>query len=59
MIGLLIAAWAVGLALSTSAIPHASAAVRESNVLRTVDEMMPVSPDSLRDAFQSVVAAGR
>lgn len=59
MTGLLIAAWAVGLAMSTSAIPHASAAVRDSQVLRTVDDLMPVSPDSLRDAFQSVVAAGR
>ncbi len=59
MTGLLIAAWAVGLAMSTSAIPHASAAVRDSQLLRTVDDVMPVSPDSLRDAFQSVVAAGR
>jgi S1-C subfamily serine protease len=59
VIGLLLAAWAVGLAVSSSAIPHASAAVRESRILRAVDDVVPVSPDSLRQAFQSVVAAGR
>ncbi len=59
VVGLLLAAWAVGLAVSSSAIPHASAAVRESRILRAVDEIVPVSPDSLREAFQSVVAAGR
>jgi S1-C subfamily serine protease len=47
------------LAVSSSAIPHASAAVRESRILRAVDDVVPVSPDSLRQAFQSVVAAGR
>lgn len=59
VVGLLLAAWAVGLAVSTSAIPHASAAVRESWILRNVDEVVPVSPDRLRQAFQSVVASGR
>jgi S1-C subfamily serine protease len=59
IIGLLLAAWAVGLAVSSSAIPHASAAVRESWILRNVDDAVPVSPDRLREAFQSVVAAGR
>lgn len=58
VVGLLLAAWAVGLAVSTSAIPHASAAVRESRILRTVDDVVPVSPDRLRSAFQSVVASG-
>jgi S1-C subfamily serine protease len=58
VVGLLLAAWAVGLAISTSAIPHASAGVRESRILRTVDDLMPVSPDRLRSAFQSVVASG-
>lgn len=59
VVGLLLATWAVGLAVSSSAIPHASAAVRESRILRAVDDVVPVSPDSLRQAFQSVVAAGR
>jgi S1-C subfamily serine protease len=59
VVGLLIGAWAVGLAVSSSAIPYASAGVRESKILRTVDGAMPVAPDALRDAFESVVAAGR
>ncbi|MGH8825029.1 MAG: MarP family serine protease [Jiangellaceae bacterium] len=59
VVGLLLAAWAVGLAISSAAIPQASAAVRESKILRAVDTVVPVSPDGLRDAFESVVAAGR
>lgn len=56
--GLLIAAWAVGLAVSTAAIPHASGAVRESTILRAVDNVVPVSPDQVQNAFSEVVAAG-
>ncbi|HMG30056.1 MAG TPA: CvpA family protein, partial [Jiangellaceae bacterium] len=59
VVGLLLAAWAVGLAISSAAIPQASAAVRESKILRAVDTVVPVSPDLLREAFESVVAAGR
>ncbi|HEX6577081.1 MAG TPA: MarP family serine protease [Jiangellaceae bacterium] len=59
VVGLLLAAWAVGLAISSAAIPQASAAVRESKILRAVDRAVPVSPDVLREAFESVVAAGR
>ncbi|MGH8776091.1 MAG: MarP family serine protease [Jiangellaceae bacterium] len=59
VVGLLVAAWAVGLAVSSAAIPHASAGVRESKILRAVDSVVPVSPERLRDAFQSVVASGR
>jgi S1-C subfamily serine protease len=59
VVGLLIGAWAVGLAISSAAIPYASAAVRESKILKVVDGVLPVSPDGLRDAFESVVAAGR
>jgi S1-C subfamily serine protease len=59
VIGLLIAAWAVGLAISSAAIPTASAAVRESRILRAVDDVVPVSPDRVRDTFESVMAAGR
>jgi hypothetical protein len=59
VVGLLIGAWAVGLAISSSAIPYASAAVRESKILKVVDGAVPVSPDGLRDAFESVVVAGR
>jgi S1-C subfamily serine protease len=58
VVGLLIACWAVGLAVSTSAIPYASPAVRESWVLRTVDDFVPLSADRLRNTFRSVVAAG-
>jgi S1-C subfamily serine protease len=56
--GLLLAAWAVGLALASSAIPTAASAARESVVLRVVDDVVPVSPDRLREAFKSVVSAG-
>lgn len=56
--GLLVAGWAVGLAISSAAIPHASAAVRESRILRVVDDAVPVSPEALREAFRDVVAAG-
>jgi S1-C subfamily serine protease len=59
VVGLLIGAWAVGLAISSSAIPYASATVRESKILKVVDGAVPISPDGLRDAFESVVAAGR
>jgi S1-C subfamily serine protease len=59
VVGLLLAAWAVGLAISSAAIPSASAAVRESKILRAVDSVVPVSPDRVRDTFESVVAAGR
>jgi S1-C subfamily serine protease len=59
VVGLLIGAWAIGLAVSSSAIPYASAAVRESKILKVVDGAVPVSPDGLRDAFESVVAAGQ
>jgi S1-C subfamily serine protease len=58
IVGLLVAAWAVGLAISTAAIPHASKAVRESAILRTVHDVVPVSPDRLREAFRDVVIAG-
>nr|WP_246211288.1 MarP family serine protease [Phytoactinopolyspora alkaliphila] len=56
--GLLLAAWACGLAISTAAIPYASKSVRESAILRAVDDVVPVSPDNLRQAFQEVVVAG-
>lgn len=56
--GLLVASWAAGLVISSAAIPNASAAVRESRILRIVDDAVPVSPDRLRSAFQDVVAAG-
>lgn len=56
--GLLVAAWAIGFALSTSAIPYASAAVRESAILHYIDEVVPVSGDRLQSTFQDVVASG-
>ena len=56
--GLLLVAWAVGLALASSAIPTAASAARESVLLRVVDDVVPVSPDRLREAFRSVVQAG-
>lgn len=56
--GLLVAAWACGLAISTAAIPYASKEVRESAILGTVDDAVPISPDRLRQAFQDVAVAG-
>lgn len=56
--GLLLAAWACGLAISTAAVPYASPGVRESSILGLVDDLVPVSPDHLRRAFEDVVAAG-
>lgn len=56
--GLLVAAWAIGLAISTAAIPHASSGVRESRILQALDDVIPVSPATVRDTFQDVVIAG-
>lgn len=56
--GLVVAAWAIGLAISTAAIPYASEGVRNSQILEAVDNLVPVTPDALRDAFEEVVAAG-
>ncbi|WP_166347571.1 MarP family serine protease [Phytoactinopolyspora limicola] len=58
VVGLLVAAWAIGLAVSNAAIPHASKAIRESAILHGVDDVVPVSPDRLRDAFNDVIVAG-
>lgn len=58
IVGLLLAAWACGLAISSAAIPYASKGVRESAILRTVDDVVPISPDALRDAWEDVVVAG-
>jgi S1-C subfamily serine protease len=56
--GFLVAAWAIGLAISTAAIPSISSGVRESSLMRAIDDVVPVSPDEVRDAFQEVVVAG-
>lgn len=56
--GLLVAAWVAGLVVSSAAIPHASAAVRESRILALIDDAAPVSPDRLRTAFEDVIVAG-
>jgi S1-C subfamily serine protease len=56
--GLLVAAWAIGFALSTSAVPYASAGVRESAILRYVGDVVPISEDRLQATFQNVVASG-
>lgn len=56
--GLLVAAWAIGLAISSAAIPQVSAAVRDSRILRLVDDAVPISSQALHDAFQDVVASG-
>jgi hypothetical protein len=58
VVGLLVAAWACGLAISTAAVPYASPGVRESRILHLVDGAVPLSPDRLRHAFEDVVAAG-
>lgn len=56
--GLLVAAWAIGLAISSAAIPQVSSAVRDSRILQLVDDVVPISSQALHDAFQDVVASG-
>jgi S1-C subfamily serine protease len=57
--GFLLAAWGIGLAVSSAAIPGLSAAARSSQVLATVDARVPMSPDRLEAAFRQVLEAGR
>ena len=56
--GLLVAAWACGLAISSAAVPYASPGVRESSILGLVDRAIPVSPSTVRRAFGDVVDSG-
>lgn len=58
VVGLLVAAWAVGLAVGSSTVPSLATLARESAVLRAVDDWLPVSPEELRRAFRQVVVAG-
>jgi hypothetical protein len=56
--GLLVAAWAVGVVAASSGIPGFARLARESTVLATVDEYVPIGPERLRDTFRDVVEAG-
>jgi S1-C subfamily serine protease len=57
--GVLIAAWAIGLAVSAAAMPGISQMARDSRLLRAVDGVVPVEPERVVSAFQSVVDSGR
>ncbi len=57
-VGFLLAAWGIGLAVSSSGIPGIASAARTSVVLGLIDDTVPLSPDRLNDAFRSVVEAG-
>lgn len=55
---LLVAAWAIGLAVSASQIPVIAAAVRDSEVLRQVDRALPAPAGDLTEEFRWLVEAG-
>jgi S1-C subfamily serine protease len=57
--GVLVAAWAIGLAVSAAAMPGVSQLARDSRLLRAVDGVVPVEPERVISAFQSVVDSGR
>lgn len=46
-----VAAWAIGYAVSASALPHLAGSVRESKVLATVDRIMPARAGEALRAF--------
>jgi S1-C subfamily serine protease len=56
--GVLIAAWAIGLAVSAAAMPGISQLARDSQLLRAVDTAVPVEPERVVSAFQAVVDSG-
>jgi hypothetical protein len=56
--GLLVAAWAVGVVGASSGIPGFARLARESTVLATVDQYLPIGPERVRDTFRDVVEAG-
>ncbi len=55
--GVLVAAWALGLAVSAAAIPELSREARESRLLRAIDGVVPVEPDRVLATFRAVVDA--
>ncbi len=55
---LLVAAWAIGLAVSASQIPVIAAAVRDSEILRQVDQALPAPAGDLTEEFRWLVDAG-
>jgi S1-C subfamily serine protease len=58
VLGFLLSAWAVGLAVSSSGIPGLAGAARGSTVLAAIDRAVPISPDRLNATFRTVVEAG-
>lgn len=58
VVGLLVVAWALGLASASAGLPGVSALVRESVVLRAVDRAMPAAPQQISNAFASLAEAG-
>jgi S1-C subfamily serine protease len=53
----LVVAWALGVAVSGSALPVVSGAVRSSTVLAKVDKVMPTAADQALNAFNEVVGS--
>ncbi|HSE72073.1 MAG TPA: MarP family serine protease [Nocardioidaceae bacterium] len=53
----LVVAWALGVAVSGSALPVVSGAVRSSTVLAKVDRVMPAAADQALNAFNEVVGS--
>jgi S1-C subfamily serine protease len=53
----LVVAWALGVAVSGSALPGISSEVRSSRVLATVDSVMPSQADQALEAFNEVVGS--
>ncbi len=57
MAAALVVAWALGVAVSGSALPGISSQVRSSAVLSRVDSVMPGSADRVLNAFNEVVGS--
>ena len=53
----LVVAWALGVAVSGASLPTVSSQVRSSQVLGTVDSVMPRQADQVLDAFNDVVGS--
>lgn len=55
---LLVAAWAIGLAVASASIPSLSATVRESRVLSAIDSALPEGSRAVVGQFRDLVGAG-
>ena len=57
-VAVLLVSWALGVAVSGSGIAGITTQVRDSAVLRQVDEVLPAAADDLLGAFNNVVGTG-